>query len=79
MNTEDPVRIVGLLGVGFDHKDRQIRITQADRYRIVMGSGETHTALQNICRQIDGKVKSTGRQLEEFSPEEFMDLVRELY
>jgi len=79
VNSEDQIRVVGLLGVGFDHKDQHIRITQAEQYRIVMGSRETHTALQKICREIDGRVRSTGRQLEEFSPEEFMELVRELY
>lgn len=79
MNSENQIRVVGLLGVGFDHEDRHIRITQAGQYRIIMGSGETHTALQKICWQIDEKVQSAGRRLEEFSPEEFMNLVRELY
>ena len=79
MNSEDQIRVVGVLGVGFDHEDQHIRITKADQYRIVMGSGETHTALQKICKQIDGRVKSSGRKLEEFSPEEFMELLRELY
>ena len=72
-------RVIGLLGVGFDSKDGHIRITQADEYRVLMGSGETHAALQKICRQIDESIKASGRRLSDYSPDEFMELVQELY
>jgi hypothetical protein len=72
-------RIVGLLGVGFDTADEQIRITQSEQYQVLMGSGETHSALQKICRQIDECLKASGRTLSDCTPEEFMDLVQELY
>ncbi|MGE4488938.1 MAG: hypothetical protein AB7E95_05260, partial [Kiritimatiellales bacterium] len=60
-------RVVGLLGVGFDTEDGHIRITQADDYNVYMGSGETHTALQNMCRKIEETVKATGRSLSDYS------------
>lgn len=72
-------RVVGLLGVGFDNKDGQIRITQADEYQVLMGSSETHNELQKICRQIDESIKSSNRLLNDYSPEEFMELVQRLY
>ena len=72
-------RVIGLLGVGFDSEDGQIRITQADEYRVLMGSGETHEELQKICRRIDESIKSAGRRLSDYSPEEFMEMVQELY
>jgi hypothetical protein len=72
-------RVIGLLGVGFDREDGQIRITQAEEYRVLMGSGETHEALQKICRRIDEAIKTSGRLLSDYSPEEFMELVQELY
>jgi len=72
-------RIVGLLGVGFDNEDGQIRITQADAYQVLMGSGGTHQELQNICRRIDEAIKSSERTLSDYSPEELMNLVKELY
>ena len=72
-------RVIGLLGVGFDSEDGQIRITQADTYQILMGSGETHEAIQNICRRIDESIKASGRALNDYSPEEFMKMVQELY
>ena len=72
-------RVVGLLGVGFDSEGGQIRITQADKYRVLMGSGETHEALQKICLRIDEVVKASGRELSDYSPEEFMELVQGMY
>jgi hypothetical protein len=72
-------RVIGLLGVGFDRKDGQIRITQADTYHVLMGSGETHTELQKICCRIEECVKASGRKLSDFSPEEFMEMVQDLY
>lgn len=72
-------RIIGLLGVGFDSEDGQIRITRAEEYQVLMGSGETHEALQKICRRIDEAIKASGRNLSDYSPDEFMELVQELY
>jgi hypothetical protein len=72
-------RVAGLLGVGFDTEDGQIRITQADEYQVLMGSGETHGALQAMCSRISEAVQASGRPLNEYSPEEFMNLVQELY
>jgi len=78
INSENS-RVAGLLGVGFDTGDGQIRITQADGYQVLMGSGETHSALQAMCSKIAEAVQASGRPLNEYSPEEFMNLVEELY
>jgi hypothetical protein len=72
-------RVVSLLGVGFDSEDGQIRITQADEYSVLMGSGETHKELQKICGRINETIKASGRPLNDYSPEEFMELVQGLY
>ena len=79
MREQGQSRVVGLLGVGFDTEDGHIRITQADVYQVLMGSGETHTELQNICRRIDESIKASGRVLSDYSPEEFLKMVQELY
>ena len=71
--------MIGLLGVGFDHKDGQVRITQADDYKVLMGSKECHTKLQKICGEIDEAIIASGRVLSDYTPEEFMELVTELY
>jgi hypothetical protein len=72
-------RVVGLLGVGFDTEDGQIRITQADEYHVIMGSGETHKELHKICHRINQSIKESGKKLTDFSPEEFMELIKELH
>lgn len=72
-------RVVGLLGVGFDNEDGQIRITDGGQYSVLMGSGETHGALQKICDRINETIKKSGRPLDDYSPEEFMELVKTLY
>lgn len=79
MRNTQQSRVIGLLGVGFDAEDGQIRITQADQYQIFMGSGETHQELQKICRQIEGQLKTAGRKLRDYTPEEFLDLVQKMY
>jgi len=79
MRTAGQKRVVGLLGVGFDSEGGHIRITQADEYQVLMGSGETHEALQKICMQVEEKLKEAGRPLSDYSPEEFMELVQGMY
>lgn len=71
--------MVGLLGVGFDHEDEHIRITQADSYQVLMGSNASHKKLQEMCSQIEQAVQSSGRKLNDYTPEEFMELVKTLY
>jgi hypothetical protein len=79
MRSTGQSRVAGLLGVGFDTEDGQIRITQAEQFQVLMGSGETHEALQKICRRIEESLQAAGRPLNDYSPEEFMELVQELY
>jgi len=71
-------RVVGLLGVGFDRDDKHVRITRAENYHVLMGSNSSHQALQKICSQINKKIKTSGRILSEYTPEEFMELMQEI-
>jgi hypothetical protein len=72
-------KVVGLLGVGFDQKDGQIRITHSDNYKVLMGSKDCHRALQKICLKIEERVTASGRVLSDYTPEEFIELVGKLY
>ncbi len=67
------------MGVGFDREDGQIRITQADDYQVLMGSKASHQELQKICSKIKETIHSSGHVLSDYTPEEFMELVGELY
>jgi len=72
-------RVVGLLGVGFDQNDGHIRITQAENYKVLMGSNYSHQALQKICSRIERAVAESGRVFSDYTPEEFMELMETLY
>jgi len=71
-------RVVGLLGVGFDHDDEQIRITEAQNYKILMGSNSSHQALQKICSKIEKSIQSSNRVLTDYTSEEFLELMQEI-
>lgn len=79
MNRAGQSRVVGLLGVGFDHQDGHVRITQANNYKILMGSHDSHSELQKICCEIEKAVHSSGRKLSDYTPEEFMELMGTIY
>ena len=79
MDRAQQSRVVGLLGVGFDHQDGQIRITQANDYKVIMGSIDSHRALQKMCFKIEKAVTASGRALSDYTPEEFMELMGTLY
>jgi len=79
MNGAGQSRVVGLLGVGFDHEDEHIRITRADNYQVLMGSHASHKKRQEMCSKIDKMIRSSGRLLSDYTPEEFMELVGKLY
>lgn len=79
MNGAGQSRVVGLLGVGFDHEDEHIRITQAENYQVLMGSQASHKKLREMCSEIEERIHSSGHQLSDYTPEEFMKLVGELY
>ena len=72
-------KIVGLLGVGFDHQDGHVRITQADQYQVLMGSEASHSELHKICGRIEQTLQETGRTLSDFTPEEFVEFLATIY
>lgn len=79
MNRGGQKRVVGLLAVGFDHSDRHIRITQSDTYQVLMGSQKSHHELQKICEKIEKAVHSSGCEFTDYTPEEFVKLLEEVY
>ncbi len=68
-------RIVRILGLGLDNKDRHIRITQGKNFDVLLGSEATHEQLQETCIRINEKLDKKGKRLEELSEKEFIDLV----
>lgn len=79
MNGSNQKKVVGLLGVGFDHQDGHVRITQGDRYQVLMGSEASHSELQKLCSQIEQAVRESGRELDDYTAEEFVELISTMY
>ena len=70
-------RIVGFLGVGFDHDDDHKRITRSDNFLLVGGSEQTHELMQDTAIYFDEALQKRGKTLEMTSTEEAIDLLRQ--
>lgn len=79
MKSTEQSRVVGLLGVGFDHTDGHVRVTQSNSSQVLMGSKECHQVLQKTCLQIEEMIRESGRVISDYSPEELMELIGEIH
>jgi len=71
-------KIIRLLGVGFDAEDGHVRITNGEKYDVLMGSEQSHEYIQQLIQNIERKLKTRNLTLDDISPEEFTELVGEL-
>ena len=69
--------IVGFLGVGLDNKDGHQRLTRSEHFLLVGGSAETHERMQDTAIRFGEELRKRGKTLQEASPEEALDLLRE--
>jgi hypothetical protein len=67
-----------LLGLGFDCKDGQRRITLARNYRIYGGSKETHKMMQEKCIKFNEQLKKKHKTLNKITVEEFYDIAQKV-
>lgn len=63
-----------LLGLGFDCKDGQRRITLAENYRLYGGSKETHRMMHDKCIKFNEHLKKRGKTLDDIDIEEFYQI-----
>ena len=70
-------RKAGLLGLGLDNTDGEVRITRGDNFHLLGGSQETHESMQEKCIKFNEKLQARGKQLEELERHEFVDLADE--
>jgi hypothetical protein len=69
--------VVGFLGVGLDGADGHHRVTQSEHFLLLGGSSETHEQMQGVVIRFDEALEKRGKKLQEASPEEALDLLRE--
>lgn len=70
-------KIQGILGVGLDGEDGHQRVTRSNNFLLVGGSSETHERMQDTAIHFDESLRKRGKTLQEASPEEALDLLRE--
>jgi hypothetical protein len=68
--------IRGIVGLGLDHQDHEVRITRADQMLLCGGSQETHERMQDTAIYFNEELRRRGKRLEETSPEEVVDLLQ---
>jgi len=68
---------VGLLGLGLDNTDGEVRITRGKNFHLVGGSHDTHQSMQEKCIKLNEKLRVRGKELEELEHKEFLDLAAE--
>ncbi len=66
-----------LLGVGLDNKDGHKRVTKGDNFYLAGGSEETHERMTETVIKFNEKLSRRGKRLQDLSPEEFNDMMRE--
>ena len=68
-------RIIRLLGVGFDDEDGHVRITNAEKYDVLMGSEESHEYIQQLIQKIERELEARDLSLDDLTPKEFTEFV----
>ena len=75
---EGPQKKAWLLGIGLDNSDEEVRITKGDNFRLIGGSDETHSVMQEQCIKLNEKLDERGKDLADLERQEFCDLADEV-
>lgn len=67
-----------LLGLGLDGDDGQKRLTRGKNFVLFGGSQETHAQMQETAIKINERLDRLGKQLEDVSPREMLDIYRDV-
>jgi len=67
-----------LLGLGLDSKDGHVRVTTGENYKLVGGTEETHSEMQEKAIKLNEHLHRRGKNLDSISREEFHELADKL-
>jgi hypothetical protein len=67
-----------LLGLAFDNKDDQTRVTRGKNFLLWGGSPDTHSLMQETAVKINESLDRRGKRLEDVSFPELRDICREV-
>ena len=74
---DDKRKRASMLGLGFDCRDGEKRITKGDNFTVCGGSEETHDHMTETLIKVNEKLAKKGKRLDDVSGEEFRDLIGE--
>ena len=67
-----------LLGLGLDNKDGHTRITTGKDFRLLGGSQETHSVMQEKAMKMTEHLSRRGKTLDDITHEEFHEIADKL-
>jgi hypothetical protein len=67
-----------LLGLGLDNKDGHTRITAGENFRLIGGSEETHSVMQEKAVKMNENLKRRGKTLDTVTRQEFHEIADEV-
>jgi hypothetical protein len=70
-------QLVGFLGLGLDNADGDQRVTRSEHFLLIGGSEQTHERMQDTAVRFGESLKKRGKTLQQASPAEALDLLRE--
>ena len=78
MRANDPPKSAALLGLAFDAKDGETRLTRGKNFVLLGGSAQTHSKMQETAIRINEELNKSGRRMEDVSLKEFRDVCYEV-
>jgi len=76
--SKKPARRAWLLGLGLDNKDGHTRITAGENFKLVGGSQETHTVMQEKAVKMNEHLRRRGKTLDDITRDEFHEIADKL-
>lgn len=67
-----------IIGLGFDARDKHVRITRGDNFRLYGGSEKTHAYMQEKAISFNEELTKRRKTLDEISREEFVDIAHDI-
>lgn len=66
------------VGIGLDNEDGETRISRGKNFVLAGGCAETHAIMQETAIKVNETINDRGKTLEEVSPEEFHDIIKDV-
>jgi hypothetical protein len=76
--SKKPANKAWLLGLGLDNKDGHTRITSGKNFKLLGGSQETHSMMQEKAMKLNEHLSRHGKTLNDITHEEFHDIAGKL-